>query len=141
MYFMRREFDHHFSFGNSLFYNVSQCSLKIRIKISFNWIKIFHFLQKFWNCWSPNTSVIGATLLLEVAFRAFLYGSHANFISVLYPSYSFGSLYGIRWFNTDKIFYEMSGLNRKWIGESKIFLIMESSKIDLKVVISGDQKN
>jgi len=47
---------------------------------------------------SPNTSVIGATLLLEVAFRAFLYGSHANFISVLYPSHSFGSLYGISMF-------------------------------------------
>ena len=41
---------------------------------------------------------MAATLILEVIFRAFLYGCHATFISLLFPGENFGFLYGISFF-------------------------------------------
>lgn len=35
------------------------------------------------------------TLILEVVFRAFTYGVHATFITLLFPSENFGFLYGV----------------------------------------------
>ena len=35
------------------------------------------------------------TLILEVLFRAFTYGVHATFITLLFPSENFGFLYGV----------------------------------------------
>ena len=35
------------------------------------------------------------TLILEVLFRAFTYGVHATFITLLFPSDNFGFLYGV----------------------------------------------
>jgi hypothetical protein len=41
---------------------------------------------------------IAATLILEVVFRAFLYGCHATFITLLFPADYFGFLYGTSFF-------------------------------------------
>jgi len=42
--------------------------------------------------------LVAAALILEVVFRAFLYGCHATFIALLFPSENFGFLYGISFF-------------------------------------------
>ena len=42
--------------------------------------------------------MVAAALVLEVIFRAFLYGSHASFIALLFPQENFGFLYGISFF-------------------------------------------
>lgn len=64
---------------------------------------------------NPSDGTIAAMLLLEVAFRAFLYGSQANFISSLFPSTSFGFLYGLRFVNKATLFVtykvKLSNLN------------------------------
>ena len=44
---------------------------------------------------SAMANHVMVTLILEVVFRAFTYGVHATFITLLFPSENFGFLYGV----------------------------------------------